>query len=113
MTPDLTRETVLALAAGRELDALIEERVFGHRFYRTETGSLWSTDLPGYLFLPPYSTDLAAAWLVVEKLGRPRRRTMPGGILRLLMVLGGYLPARPVPTKKARNLSVPGQSAKR
>ena len=39
------------MEAGREMDALIEERL---RFVRMETPE-------------PYSTDISAAWLVVEK----------------------------------------------
>lgn len=64
------------MEAGRELDALIAEKVMGlHR-----RGEYWlsSDDHEVYVadtvpadredFLPDYSTDIAAAWLVVEKL---------------------------------------------
>lgn len=60
-----------AMPAGRELDALVAEQVLGkkvelyrlcpvpyHRFKDTEQG------------IPYYSTDIAAAWEVVEKVQR-------------------------------------------
>ena len=54
------------LPAGRELDALIERQVFGiassHPVGISPDGSF------AYL-LPPYSTDLNAAWEVALKLG--------------------------------------------
>ena len=43
------------LEAGPELDALVDEKIFGREYIR------------GYGALP-YSTDIAAAWEVVEKL---------------------------------------------
>lgn len=49
---------------GRELDALIAERVMG--------GKTKCTEIPGYEFIPNYSEDIAAAWEVVEKLKKPR-----------------------------------------
>lgn len=68
------------LKAGRELDALIAEKVMGwilgpERITRPDGGSFdapihddW--EYKGYrpYSLPPYSTDIAAAWLVIEKL---------------------------------------------
>jgi hypothetical protein len=53
-TPPLTREQILAMPAGPELDALIEQHVFGLPVD-------WSED---------YSTNIAAAWSVVEKIAR-------------------------------------------
>lgn len=50
-TEPLTRERILAMQPGRELNALVSERVIG-------------TD--NYPF--PYSSFIAAAWVVVEKL---------------------------------------------
>jgi hypothetical protein len=95
----VTREEILALPAGPELDALVAERVMGWTFFRSkhdywivnhgseaesceegyshrrpkydsETGkklreSLWWEDCT---HVPPYSTDIASAWEVVEKL---------------------------------------------
>lgn len=65
------------IPAGRELDALICHEIFGHvvapdpdafvtPLARHGEPMIWSAD--GLLPVPPYSTDIAAAWLVVEKL---------------------------------------------
>lgn len=58
MTPD-----PIALPAGRSLDAIIASRVF----HQTWQGG---APIPGYdgrwPWPPPYSTDVAAAWKVVE-----------------------------------------------
>lgn len=45
------------LEAGPKLDALVAEHVMGSAFVQTK------------LYLPPYSTDIAAVWEVVEKMG--------------------------------------------
>jgi hypothetical protein len=56
---------------GRELDALVAEKVMGFKVIETDEcngeDNLW---LQGYedQELPSYSTDVAAAWEVVEKL---------------------------------------------
>lgn len=67
MTPDLTRDTVLALAAGRELNILIAERVMGlipHQESEPhDGGTCYDPEMP-----PRYSSDIKAAWRVVEKL---------------------------------------------
>jgi hypothetical protein len=56
------------LKAGREMDALIAERVFGvtetRRAVRTMNGPARRVSYN----IPKYSTDIAAAWLVVEKM---------------------------------------------
>jgi hypothetical protein len=54
----MTREEILNMPAGREMDALIAERVF-----KTTEDDDWGSD--GLL---SFSTDIAAAWQVVEKL---------------------------------------------
>lgn len=57
---------------GRELDALVAEKVMGWRKRETPPGGhIWIDKdnlayVPGEL--PRYSTDIAAAWEVVEKL---------------------------------------------
>jgi hypothetical protein len=73
----MTRDDVLAMQPGRELDALVAEKVMGW-------AELW-TDSKNYMAYPPceqkftigeaerhpvwpYSTDIAAAWEVVEKI---------------------------------------------
>lgn len=52
----MDRETILAMKPGRELDSLVENHVFGLPFVDNET-----------LRCPYYSTDISAAWEVVEK----------------------------------------------
>lgn len=69
--------------AGRELDALVAEKVFGWTDVCAATrtlygGTTWfvphgrpDAAFMKYAEVPSYSTDIAAAWLVVEKL-RPK-----------------------------------------
>lgn len=61
----MTREEILALPAGPETDRLVAERVMG-------IGWQGGNPIDGYdgrwPWPPPYSTDVAAAWSVVEKL---------------------------------------------
>ncbi len=66
------------MEAGRELDALIYEKIFGKR--RPQEGEKWDgmTHFFNYMHgdwrawdgtpIPHFSTDIAAAWQVVEKL---------------------------------------------
>ena len=59
---ELTREQILAMPAGRELDALVAENVFGYKMadhYRT----VWCKT--HYDELKRYSRDLYAAWELV------------------------------------------------
>ena len=57
--------------AGRELDAEIAEKVMGCRVVRQSGNSPWLVETPagiwGRVEQVPYSTDIAAAWQVVEK----------------------------------------------
>jgi hypothetical protein len=86
----LTREEVLAMKAGRELDALCCERVFGyahltgdmvpddHKHHNLDDGQqqeVWVKDLGDGMVdryckycgdLPCYSTDMTAAWEIVK-----------------------------------------------
>ena len=62
------------MEAGRELDALVAERVMGLDVKITD----WKSDRYGRYkvkhyrvgnsFLPEYSTDISAAWTVIEKM---------------------------------------------
>lgn len=67
---------------GRELDALVAEKVMGwaktnlkdwDQAFKDEFGFLWAEPGHGYFkgfhTLPHYSTDIKAAWEVVEKMG--------------------------------------------
>jgi len=62
---ELTREQILAMPAGRELDALVRKHVFGWSLI----GDGRSKSPDGYQIrsIPDYSTDIAAAWEVAEK----------------------------------------------
>jgi len=78
----MTREEILALEAGRELDALVAKKVMGWHLVRwadeTDGGRVWKGDAGEYR--APYSvdpnpkwrwspsTDIAAAWEVVDAL---------------------------------------------
>jgi len=74
--------------AGRDLDALVAEKVMGWTEVRllstTYDNSVWPVTVTGWVGIPPgetkeddvdeFSTDIAAAWLVVERLGAKARR---------------------------------------
>ena len=68
----MTRDEILAMEPGREMDALVAEVVFGrppayyHCPHFDENGRMLAfCACPN---LPRHSTDIAAAWQVVEKL---------------------------------------------
>lgn len=82
----MTREEILNMPAGREMDALIAENVMGIESvaFNDETkcpecestmrfcGSRsWCSSCHEWIYSPykEYSTDISAAWEVVEKLG--------------------------------------------
>ncbi len=50
---------------GRELDALVAEKVMG---WKMDASAVWHGPGPSCLVLPHYSTDIADAWEIVEKL---------------------------------------------
>lgn len=56
---------------GRELDLLVAEKVMGFIARKTSAGESYFEDkegtLPGY-YIPHYSTQISAAWEVVEKM---------------------------------------------
>lgn len=54
----------------REIDALIAERVMEYpvKHRKTPVSDYWVCILHTWIKLPPYSTDIAAAWEVVEKI---------------------------------------------
>jgi hypothetical protein len=79
----MTRDEILAMEAGREMDALVAEKVMEWTRAEQPFISKWGTayewqstgdDCPdsdlNTLFAPlPWSTDMAAAWEVVESFG--------------------------------------------
>lgn len=60
----MTKEEILVMEAGRELDTLVAEEIFGMRVYRNPHD--WQTYLPrgNAQRLKKYSTTASAAWLV-------------------------------------------------
>ena len=59
------------MKAGRELDALIAEKVMGWRL-QAEPYTCWNLpDGDQRIYTPNFSTDIAAAWRVVEKMRSP------------------------------------------
>lgn len=64
-----------ALPAGRELDALVAEKVMGHTLKRQPIGAgieLIHDDEGPHGHLAYYSTDIAAAWEVLERIRQQR-----------------------------------------
>jgi len=59
------------LEAGRELDALVAEKVMGWKKLN-DTGLSWRSPDEGFSNLPYFSTDISAAWQVVEKMRETR-----------------------------------------
>lgn len=70
----MTRDEVLAMKAGRELDNLVCELVMGIKPVEVFDIGAWHIpaggegDLDVYVPVPRYSLDIAAAWEVVEKI---------------------------------------------
>jgi hypothetical protein len=65
MAETLTREQVLDMPAGEEMDRLIAEKVFGDQFDGdtiTDGKRCWP--------IPDYSTNVAAAWQVIDRIYR-------------------------------------------
>jgi hypothetical protein len=76
---ELIREQILAMPAGRVMDALVVERVMGYTIdYEFEEPQIKELrdKYDEWGMIPCYSTDIAAAWQVVEKL---RLFVMPWG----------------------------------
>ncbi len=62
----MNRDEILTMPAGREMDALIFERVMELAFGSTGKNTT----------APHYSTDIAAAWEVVEKFAHNHRNNL-------------------------------------
>lgn len=69
----MTRDEILNMPAGREMDALIAERVMGRDVL---LGSDWYFPSPygfgGHKSVPHYSTDIGNAWEVVDEMQAAR-----------------------------------------
>ena len=81
----MSREAIMELKNGRETDILVGEQVMGwqvetdsarlkrldHYFSSSKNAKWWrKPDGGGDDILPPYSSDLTAAWQVVEQMNR-------------------------------------------
>ena len=79
----ISREEIMRLDAGREIDLLVAERVMGWRleadepklkklngyFYRDEDRRWWRNPEGGWFCDPPgYSSDIKDGWKVVERM---------------------------------------------
>ena len=65
----MTKGEILAMKAGRELNIQVAEAVMEHRYARDETfGDMEIDRQRVYNSLQPYSEDISAAWLVMEKM---------------------------------------------
>lgn len=78
--------------ASRELDALVAEKVMGWKL-KSEPHTRWILPDGGELIAPPpaYSTDISAAWQVVEEIGlfdSPSEQRARGGEGDTWYVLG-------------------------
>jgi len=73
----MTRDDILNMPAGREMDAQIAQSVFGMRLTKNHGlagGFYWVGNGVQFGIMqeqdtPAYSTDISAAWEVVEKMG--------------------------------------------
>jgi hypothetical protein len=74
----VTREDIEKIEPGRELDALVAGKVMGFKIEQTnsETCTIWDGSEVRY-FEP--STDISAAWEIVEKFGEMLVRRRLGG----------------------------------
>ena len=64
----MTREEILRMEAGPELDRLVAEQIMGWREGQDTLKLQGGMGILGEKALPRYSTDIAAAWEVVEAL---------------------------------------------
>ena len=65
----MTKDEILAMNAGRELNIRVAKHVMERGFAHDETFGDMEKDSDGvYSYLQPYSEDISAAWQVMEKL---------------------------------------------
>lgn len=81
------------MEAGRELDRLIQEQVFGNKVVRhkspTNREDYFYEVAPGALVpVPTYSTHIANAWILVEKL---KLAVIPGDDGKWRCECGGFI----------------------
>lgn len=97
----MTRDEILNMPAGREMDVLISDKVFGMRLeknYGLAGGYYWVGNGVHFGERPAndveeYSTDIAAAWKVVEKISEmllSEKLSAPNGYNYLTLSQLGY-----------------------
>jgi hypothetical protein len=65
----VTKEEILAMRAGKDLNITVAEKVMGNKFAQDETfGDMEVSEGMVYGYLQPYSEDITAAWQVMEKM---------------------------------------------
>ena len=65
----MTKEEILAMKAGKELNIKVTEKVMGRRFTQDETfGDMEISEGMVYGYLQTYSEDISAAWQVMERM---------------------------------------------
>lgn len=64
----MTRNEILAMPAGRDIDALVEKYVFGREPELWKHYGMVSIQSYEYGGPPEYSTNISSAWDVIEKL---------------------------------------------
>jgi hypothetical protein len=84
----ITPEEIDAMPAGREMDGLVAEGVYG---YKREGERRWNTGKGFWVNdIPRYSTDIASAWFVVNKLYLVVGRVHPGDPNSLWVATRGW-----------------------
>src|SRR3990172_12143844 len=68
LMPKLTDEEVDSLQAGRRLDVIIAREVFGYQVVNIDDEPYIETEKLEYASVPEYSTDVSAAWEVIQKM---------------------------------------------
>jgi hypothetical protein len=66
----VTRDEILAMEPGEELNLLVGEKVFGLKFTSFPRGKCYYVDGMGWHTVNDYSTRISDAWEVVERMHR-------------------------------------------
>ncbi len=69
----MTEQEILAMQPGRELDAVVAEKVFGrlvtwNRAFQYLTDEEKKSDMRSFVTVPEYSTNISVAWEVEERI---------------------------------------------
>ena len=90
----MTKEEIMAMEAGRDLDVRVAEDVMGCKFVRDEIfGDIQIYDNGMWLALPPYSEDKSAALPVLERLKEHYGEKLSYATMHSVVPsLGSYIP---------------------